>query len=120
MTMKNNNTTTNQKLRVWWIPQVPCESFYIPVNTPEEGRKVLDILAAYDMFQLNNNIKPDFCNVGGLQYWDEEEQEWNDWYLETETDYYEDISSEISIPFISSSNINKSSFFSIIIYLRSL
>ena len=91
MTMKNNNTTTNQKLRVWWIPQVPCESFYIPVNTPEEGRKVLDILAAYDMFQLNNNIKPDFCNVGGLQYWDEEEQEWNDWYLETETDYYEDI-----------------------------
>ena len=88
--MKENNNT-KQKLRVWWIPQIPCESFYIPVDSPEEGKKVLDILAIYDMFQFENDIKPDFCNAGGLQYFDEEEQEWNDWYLETETDYYEDI-----------------------------
>lgn len=28
-----------------------------------EAKKVMDILAAYDLFQLENNIKPDFCNI---------------------------------------------------------
>lgn len=79
------------KLRVWWMPQIPCNVFYVPVNTVEEGKRVLDTLAAYDLFQLENDIKPDFCNAGGLQIWDEEEQEWNDWFLETENDYYEDV-----------------------------
>lgn len=80
------------KLRVWWIPQVGIEeTFYIPVITPEEGKKFLDVLAAYDAFQLQNNVKPDYCNVGGLQVFDKEEQEWNDWFLETENDAYEDI-----------------------------
>lgn len=80
------------RLRVWWIPQVPMsETFYVPVQSPEEGKKIMDLLAAYDAFQLQNRIKPDYCNVGGLQMWDEEEGEWTDWYLETEDDYYEDV-----------------------------
>ena len=79
------------KLRVWWMPQIPMESFYVPVNSVEEGKKVLDILTAYDLFQLQNNVKPDFCNTGGLQIWDEEENDWCDWYLETEDAYFEDI-----------------------------
>lgn len=80
------------KLRVWWIPQVgACDCFYIPVSTPEEGKKVMDILAAYDLFQLNKNIKPDFCNAGGLEVWNEEEQDWCDWYMETEYDYFDDV-----------------------------
>lgn len=79
------------KLRVWWMPQIPCKAFYIPVHTPEEGKRVLDMLAAYDLFQLENDIKPDFCNAGGLQIWDEEEQDWNDWFLETENGYYEEL-----------------------------
>ena len=29
----------NKKLRVWWIPQVPMEAFYIPVESVEEGKK---------------------------------------------------------------------------------
>lgn len=88
--MKENNNT-KQKLRVWWMPQIPCESFYIPVDSPEEGIKILDILAVYDMFQLQENIKPDFCNAGGLQYYDEESGDWEDWYLETENDYYDNV-----------------------------
>ena len=80
------------KLRVWWIPQIGIENtFYVPVNTPEDGKRLLDTLAAYDMFQLNNNIKPDYCNSGGLEIWDEEAQEWIDWYLETDDEYFEDI-----------------------------
>lgn len=80
------------KLRVWWIPQIGIKNtFYVPVNNPEEGKKLLDTLAAYDMFQLTNNVKPDYCNVGGLQIWDEEEKEWIDWYRETEDDYFDDL-----------------------------
>ena len=81
----------SNKLRVWWIPQIPMKSFYVPVNSVEEGKKVLDMLSAYDLFQLQNNVKHDFCNTGGLQIWDEEEQDWCDWYLETEDDYFESV-----------------------------
>ena len=36
-----------EKLRVWWIPQVGLsDAFYIPVKSVEEGKKVMDILAA--------------------------------------------------------------------------
>lgn len=43
------------KLRVWWIPQVGMEqTFYIPVNSVEEGKKMIDVLAAYDAFQYQN------------------------------------------------------------------
>ena len=34
----------------------------------------------YDLFQYENNIKPDYCNASGLEYFDEEEQEWCEWY----------------------------------------
>lgn len=78
-----------RKLRVWWIPQIGTETFYIPVESVEEGKKVMDLLAAYDMFQLQNDIKPDFSNVGGIEVF--EDNEWCDWHLETEDDYFEDV-----------------------------
>lgn len=65
-------------LQVWWIPQVPGESFKVPVDTLEEAIKILDTLAKYDLFQLENNIKPDYCNTGGLSVF--EDGEWSDWY----------------------------------------
>lgn len=80
------------KLRVWWNPQVGVSKiFYIPVESPEEGKKVMDTLAAYDMFQLQENLKPDFANAGGLQMFDEAENEWTDWYLEDDEEFYEDL-----------------------------
>ena len=81
------------KLRVWWIPQVGAtsEAFYVPVQSVEEGKKVLDMLAAYDAFQLQNRIKPDYNNVGGLQVYNPEIADYEDWYLETDDDYFEDV-----------------------------
>lgn len=82
----------DKKLRVWWIPQVgTCNSFYVPVSSVEEAKKVMDILAAYDAFQLQNRVKPDYCNEGGLQMFDPETEEWEDWYEETEDDYFDDV-----------------------------
>ena len=80
------------KLRVWWIPQIGIEeTFYVPVESVEEGKKVMDMLAAYDAFQLQNEVKPDYSNVGGVQMWDEDSHEWEDWYIETDDDYFDDV-----------------------------
>ena len=81
-----------KKLRVWWLPQVGVDAvFYIPVDTVEEGKKVMDLLAAYDCFQYNYKIKPDYCNTGGLQMFDEEEGEWVDWEYDDGEDYFDDV-----------------------------
>ena len=79
------------KMRVWWKPQIDCKSFYIPVGSPEEAKKIMDILAAYDQFQFMNNIKPDFCNISGLEIWDEDEQEWFDWEFDDGRNYYDSV-----------------------------
>ena len=72
------------ELRVWWIPQVPMEPFYASVGTLREARLLLDTLADYDLFQIENRIKSDFSNVGGLQVFSSDagdgEAGWIDWY----------------------------------------
>lgn len=70
------------KLRVWHVPQIPCKSFYVPVSSPDEAIKILNVLADYDLFQLDNNIKPDYSSAQGLEEWDETEQEWIEWTSE--------------------------------------
>jgi len=95
--MKNLQAPKNGDLKVWWIPQIPMNSFEYPVNSPQEAFILLDALAEYDLFQLENNIKPDYSNVGGLMVFDEElidEIEdcdgWSEWYSEMgeDIDYY--------------------------------
>lgn len=68
------------ELRVWWVPQVPMEAFHVPVESIKEAWKILGVLANYDLFQLENNIKPDYCNAGGLQVL--EDGEWVEWSSE--------------------------------------
>lgn len=66
-------------LRVWHVPQIPGKPFRVAVDSPEEGHKILAIIAKYDIFQLENNIKPDFSNAGGLEvFTDGEWIEWDD------------------------------------------
>ena len=77
-------------LQVWWIPQVPMKGFTVDVKSITEGAKILKVLADYDIFQFENNIKPDYSNAGGLLIWTgdhdgEGNPGWNDWYDE-ETD----------------------------------
>ena len=76
-----------ERLRVWWIPQVPMKAFTVDVSSVLEGAKLLDVLADYDIFQFENNIKPDYSNAGGLMRWtDNSDGEgtpgWEDWYDE--------------------------------------
>lgn len=96
------------KFRVWHIPQIPMKSFFVEVKSVEEGVRMMNALADYDAFQYENNIKPDYCNVNGLQMWDEsltEEEmqdmelsdKWVDWYndeFDDPRDYVESLNNE--------------------------
>jgi len=59
------------KLRVWWIPQVPMKRFFVPVEGFVQAKLMLQTLAYYDIFQFENKIKPDYCNTGGLEIWND-------------------------------------------------
>lgn len=74
------NKITDGTLRVWWIPQIPGDSFYVEVESTSEAIKVIDVLEKYDTFQFENHIKPEYCNAGGLQV--VEEGEWVEWETE--------------------------------------
>lgn len=65
-------------LRVWWIPQVPMKAFEVDVPDLAAANLLLSALADYDAFQFENNVKPDYCNMGGLMTFDEAAG-WFDW-----------------------------------------
>lgn len=64
-------------VRVWWIPQVPMPAFRFAVPDIKTGALLCDALAQYDLFQYENNVKPDYANAGGIEFLDEE-GEWSD------------------------------------------
>lgn len=72
-------------LRIWWVPQVPMNAFYVYVDSIKEAIKVYNILADYDYFQFENNVKGDYANAGGLQVF--EDGEWLDWLDENGEDF---------------------------------
>ena len=69
---------TDKKLRLWWMPQVPMEPFRVDVESVAEAVKLMTVLADYDRFQFENKVKPDYCNAGALEQF--EDGEWVDWY----------------------------------------
>ena len=109
-----------QKMRVYWIPQVPMKAFHVEVNSVTEAIKIMNILADYDLFQLENNIKPDYCNTGGLQVYNEEEEEWEDWTIEFQIpigegvkSYYFDNGEEVDfLKFLTECGISEDDFYS--------
>ena len=81
-------TPTEGDLKVWWIPQVPGKAFKVSVPDLETGSLLIDTLGRYDLFQYEENIKPDYCNVGGLVWF--HGGEWEDLDLDDPDDiaYY--------------------------------
>ena len=64
-------------LRVWWLPQMPCESFNVPVEDIKQAKFLLDALAKYDIFQFERNMKGFYANAGGLELF--VDREWIEW-----------------------------------------
>lgn len=78
---------TEGALKIWWIPQVPGEAFEVEVGSLEQADLLLTTLARYDAFQFDHNIKPDYCNAGGLLCF--EGGEWSEWWDENGYDFDE-------------------------------
>ena len=74
-------------LMVWHVPQVPMRAFKVRVTSIEEGKRLCEILADYDLFQYENNIKPDYSNANGVSRWEDDGEGNFDWY---DTDLDED------------------------------
>ena len=68
------------RLRIWHIPQVPMEPFYVVVHSTADAVLVLNALADYDLFQFDNNVKPDYTNAQGLEIY--ENGGWSEYYNE--------------------------------------
>src|SRR5262245_58812003 len=79
------------ELRVWWIPQVPGTPFFYPVPDLATAKLLVDALARYDLFQFDNNIKPDYTNDGGASWRHAQltDGEWWDFDPEDEIEYAE-------------------------------
>jgi hypothetical protein len=80
------NNPKEGDVQVWWIPQIPMTAFIANVSTIEEGWRICDVLAFYDLFQLKHHVKPDYSNAGGvriLENGDWTDVEENDWKEDT-------------------------------------
>ena len=67
---------TNNKLKIWHIPNIPGEAFEKEVKDIQEAIKLLDLLADYDLFLGELLI---YSNVQGLLVFNEDDQKWEEW-----------------------------------------
>jgi len=77
---------SEEKLRVWWIPQVPMTGFHVHVESVEDAMLILKVLADYDLFLLKHRLRRNFSNGGGLEVFDTKDTtdstsgSWVEWY----------------------------------------
>lgn len=77
-----------QKLRVYYII-LGTDTYYKEVSSPEEARTIINAIADFLNAKINEGVLPDHCSTAGLEYYDEEEQEWLTWYDEDGLDFDE-------------------------------
>ena len=53
------------------------KAFHVDIELIEDGIKIMETLARYDLFQYENNIKGDYSNAGGIEM--VEDGEWVSW-----------------------------------------
>ena len=82
--MKELKDTKNNTmdLRVSHKTLADCD-FNIPVTSPEEGYKFMEVLSCYDYFQLGR------IGYSGLQYYNENNKKWEEWHDNKGQDIYD-------------------------------
>jgi len=68
--------------RIWWVLQVGMPAFASEVRDLVEAKVLLDTIDAYDAFQFEQKIKPKSWDLGGLEMFDPEDEDWYEWYEE--------------------------------------
>lgn len=64
------------EIKIWHVPQIPMKAFEVTVTDLDTAVLICDTLAKYDIFQYENKIKPDYCNVNGIKILFPGETEW--------------------------------------------
>lgn len=69
------------KFRVWFSHLgYPGDPFYREVADPYDARKILDAIAAYDIYLGDNRLMEDRANAGGLEVMDDYPgSDWEEW-----------------------------------------
>lgn len=45
----------------------------------ETAKEVLNAIINFSIFEYDNNVKPDYSDVAGISYWDDEADEGYEW-----------------------------------------
>ena len=64
-------------LLIWWVPKLPMKPYRRHVSCLLEAKRLLEVLAEYDDFQMDNHVRADASNAGGLEVFDA--GAWRDW-----------------------------------------
>lgn len=67
------------KFKIWYMHQIGGPAYEQPVDSAEEGQKILDAIYQVALYLYQNRMAPDYANTGGITYWDEVESEWFDY-----------------------------------------
>lgn len=60
-------------LRIWHVCQVGrVKAFHVPVSSVDNAKQLIVALWDYDKFQYDNNVKPDYANMSGLEIYEED------------------------------------------------
>lgn len=68
----------DQPYVVYWVPQIPGSPFWVRDLTLDQADLLVDTLAYYDMFLMEERVRGDYANMGGVMEWDDDDQEWVD------------------------------------------
>lgn len=71
----------DKKLRVVHLPNVGVvtNNYVVDVKDLDEAYKVMNVIAYYDLFLLEEGLREDFSNAMFLEEYDEEEKDWVSW-----------------------------------------
>lgn len=78
------------RYRLWYVPQIGMGRFYEQdFNDLTTAAIALNTIYKVAIWEYENHVKSDFANIGGVRFFDEQEQLWIDVDAE-ELDYDDD------------------------------
>ena len=83
---------------VYWFPVAPMnQPMNLPVPSPVAAGWAIDLLAWFDLYQAEHNLRPDFSNAGGLtvsgkdgepeNWYSDDGEDFDDWWEENREDH---------------------------------
>ena len=89
-TFEDERDLDRNRMYIQHIPMFGMsKSLFIEVNSPEEAWSVALLIWKYDLFQYDNDIKPDYINRTDLIYWNDNLKKWDGWQDDEGSDFRE-------------------------------